>query len=280
MSTISATAVKDLRDRTGLPMMDCKAALTEAGGDVNKAIEIIKAKAGKKADINAARETAEGRIATYIDPAKKIAAILELRCESAPVAKAEAFVALGKLLAKQVALANPKSVEELLASKLVDDPKKTVQEAITDTYAVLREIMKPARFARIEGLCADYIHHDPTLGVLLQVTGTGTDLQPARNVCMHIAAAKPVPVATRREDVPADVVAKELEAAKAKAAASGKPANIVEKIAEGQMKTWYGENVLVEQPFVMDQEKTVGQVLKAAGLEAVKFVRYKVGELS
>jgi elongation factor Ts len=278
MSQISAAAVKELRDRTNLPMMDCKAALTEAGGDMEKAIAIIKEKMGRKLSLAGAREAAEGRIATFADG--KVGVILEMRCESAPVAKAEAFIALANDLAKQIAATNPATVDDLMSQKLVDDPKKTVNDRITDAYALLRENMKPARWKRVEGPCASYVHHDASLGVLLQLNGTPKATQPPRDVCMHIASVSPPPVATRREEVPAEIANRELEAARAKAAATGKPENIVEKIAEGQMKTWYGENVLVEQPFVKEPDKTVGQVLKAVGVEAVSFVRYKVGELS
>jgi elongation factor Ts len=116
--------------------------------------------------------------------------------------------------------------------------------------------------------------------VLVQVTGSGANPVLLREVSMHVAAVQPTPVSTRREEVPGELVAKEKEIAKAKAEATGKPPQIAEKIAEGQMKTWFAENVLVEQPFVKDQAKTVGQVLKEAGLEVTKFVRYKVGEIT
>jgi elongation factor Ts len=151
---------------------------------------------------------------------------------------------------------------------------------IHDVIAVLRENMKVQRFTRLTGgTFGEYVHHDGTLGVLLQVKGTVSNPALLRDVCMHIAAVQPTPVAARREEVDAALVAKEKEIAKAKAEATGKPAQIAEKIAEGQMKTWYAENVLVEQPFVKDQAKTVGQILKDAGLEVTKFVRYKVGEI-
>jgi elongation factor Ts len=157
---------------------------------------------------------------------------------------------------------------------------KTVQDLIHDVIAVLRENMKVQRFTRLTGgVFGEYIHHDGSLGVLLQASGSPTNPAVLRDVCMHIAAVQPTPVAARREEVPAAVVAKEKEIATAKAVATGKPAQIAEKIAEGQLKTWYAENVLVEQPFVKDQAKTVGQVLKEAGLEVTKFVRYKVGEI-
>jgi elongation factor Ts len=139
--------------------------------------------------------------------------------------------------------------------------------------------MRPARLKRLSGgLVGSYSHHDGSIGVLLQVEGTKADAQLLRDVCMHITAKNPV--AARREDVSDDLIARERDIAKSQAAATGKPANIVEKIAEGKLKTWFAENVLVEQPFVKDDSKTVGELLKTAGLKVVQFIRYKVGELS
>jgi elongation factor Ts len=279
MSEISAAAVKALRDLTNAPMMLCKAALVEANGDKDKAIDIIRKKSKDVQVQKAARETAEGRVAVFIDPAKQVGAILEMRCESAPVVKNEAFVKLASDLAKHVAVKNPATVEELLAQPFEGDAKKTVHDRIGDLIGLIRENMKPARFTRLAGgQMGSYVHHDDLTGVLLQVEGTQADPRLLREVCMHITAKNPV--AARREDVPAALIEKEKEIAKTQAAATGKPANIIEKIAEGKMKTWFAENVLLEQPFVRDDSKTVGDLLKGAGLKLVRFVRYKVGELS
>ncbi len=278
MSTISAAAVKSLRDRTNAPMMDCKAALLEAQGDLEKAIDILRKKNAAIQAKKGEREMAEGRIAAYIDPAKQVGAIIEVRCESAPVVKNKEFVKLVNDLARQVALKGATSVEALLAQSFVDDPKRTVNDRISDVVGLIRENMKPARMMQLKGLLGSYIHHDDRVGVLLQVEGTKADPQLLREICMHITAKNPV--AARREDVPPALIEKEKEIAKTQALATGKPAHIVEKIAEGRMKTWFAENVLLEQPFVKDDSKTVGDLLKAAGLKLVKFVRYKVGELS
>jgi elongation factor Ts len=277
MSTISAALVNELRKRTNLPMMKCKQALEAAGGDLDKAIEQLRIGGLKDLEKFGGREAAEGRIATIVDPGR-VGVIVELRCESPPVVKAEHFVALGNDIARQIALKSPATIEELMAQDFVDTPGRTVADRVTSAISLIRENMKVHRFTRIEGATGDYVHHDGSVGVLLQVTGGQADPQLLRDVCMHITAAKPTPVAARREDVPADLLAKEQEIARAKAAATGKPAQIVEKIAEGQMKAWFAEHVLVEQPFVKDDSKSVGQVLQAAGLQAVKFVRYKVGE--
>ncbi len=278
MSTISATAVKTLRDRTNAPMMDCKAALTEAQGDMEKAVDILRKKnsaiQAKKGD----RETAEGRIATFIDPAKEVGAIVEVRCESAPVAKSEQFVQLANDIAKQVALKGATTVEELLAQPLADDPKRTVNDRIGEVVGLIRENMKPARMTRLTGQLGSYTHHDGSVGVVVQVEGNKADPQLLKDICMHITAKNPVSM--RREDVPKEVIDKEKEIARTQALATGKPEKIVDMIAEGKMKTWFGENVLLEQPFVKDDSKTVGDLLKGAGLKLIRFVRYKVGELA
>src|SRR5262249_23761199 len=156
------------------------------------------------------RETAEGRIAAYIDPAQKVGAIVEMRCESAPVAKSEHFIKLAEQVARQVALKGATSVEALLAEPSVDDPKKTVHDVIGDVVGLIRENMKPARLTRLTGgLFGSYCHHDGSVGVLLQVEGEKADPQLLRDICMHITARNPA--AGRREDVPAETVAKEKE---------------------------------------------------------------------
>jgi elongation factor Ts len=181
------------------------------------------------------------------------------------VVKAAPFVQLANDLAKE---AVSKELDALSA-----DPR------IHDTVGLLRENIKVARIKRYQGgLIGSYCHHDGTVGVLVQVEGAKADPQLLRDVCMHITAKNPL--AARREDVPAATVAKEKEIATAQATAIGKPANIAEKIAEGKLKTWFAENVLVEQPFVKDDTKTVGELLKAAGLTLKGFTRFKVGEVA
>jgi elongation factor Ts len=278
MSEITADAVKKLRDRTGMQMMKCKAALQKANGDMEKAIDILRME-NKEATVKVAgRETAEGRIGVFIDPVKQVGALIEVRCESAPVAKSDLFVQLANELAKQVALKEPATPEALLEQPFIDDPKKTVNDRISELVGLMRENMKPVRFARLTGLLGSYVHHDGSVGVLLQVEGSQANAQMLRDVSMHITAKNPL--AALREHVPADTVAKETEIARAQAAATGKPANIVQMIAEGKMKTWFAENVLHEQPFVKDDSKTVGDLLKSAGLKLVKFARLRVGEIS
>jgi len=273
---ITAAAVNELRKRTDMPMMECKSALQEAGGDMNKAVDILRGRNSKMRDKRALNETAEGRIAIQIDPGAQAAAILEMRCESAPVAKSEHFIALANDLAKRIAQTAPKSLEEFTANP-------AVTERISEVIGLIRENMKPQRFWRLAGdLFGEYVHHDGSVGVLLQVKGAKADAALLRDICAHIAALTPPYI--RVEAVPADIVAREKELARQQAAArsEGKPANIIEKIAEGLLKTWYSENVLLEQPMANAakyEKKTVGQLLKAAGLDVVKYVRFKVGEV-
>jgi elongation factor Ts len=282
MAEISATAVRELRDRTDMPMMKCKAALTKAGGDMDKAILILREEGGKflsdpsKAD----RETAEGRIGAFTD-GKTAGALVELRCESPSVVKNDRFIALANDMAKQVALKNPKTVEELLAQPFVDEPSRKVQDRLADVVGLIREKMQAARFVRREGITGEYVHHDGATGVLLSVKGESADPVLLRDICTHITALKPG-YATA-DKLSADVVEREKALAKQQAEeqSAGKPANIVEKIAEGKYKTWLSENVLVDQPIANQMKygkKTVGELLKAAKLEVIDFVRYKVGE--
>jgi elongation factor Ts len=280
-SQISAADVMKLRDITGMQMMKCKEALIKANGDMDKAIELIRIEHKNAVAKSATREAGEGRIAAFIDPAAKVGALIEVRCETAPVAKSEMFVQLANDLAKQVALKQAKTSDELLAQLSVGDPKKTVADRVAEVVGLMRENIKVARMDRMTGLLGSYIHHDGTVGVLLQVEGDKADPQLLRDICMHIAAKNPL--AGRREDIPADKIAKETEIAKAQLASDeknkNKPPQILEKIIEGKVRTWFADNVLVEQPFVKDDTKTVGQLLQSAGLKMGRFARYKVGEV-
>src|SRR5579872_3896355 len=204
MSQISAADVMKLRDITGMQMMKCKEALVKANGDMEKAIELIRIEHKNAVAKTATREAGEGRIGVYIDPAAKVGALIEVRCETAPVAKNERFVQLANDLAKQVALKEAKTSEQLLTQPLVDDPKKTVADRIAEIVALMRENVKVACMDRLTGRLANYIHHDGTVGVLLQVEGEGGDTQTLRDICMHIAAKNPL--AARREDLPADKI--------------------------------------------------------------------------
>lgn len=277
MSQISAAEVKKLRDRTNAPFKDCKAALAKADGDIEKAIEELRKIGSASQDKKEGRETAEGRVGIFIDEEKQVGGIIEMLCESAPSAKNDHFVSLCSDLAKHVAVEDPASSADMLKQKLVTDESKTVEERIADTFNLIRENMKLGRVQRLTGLLGSYIHHDNTIGVLLQVEGAKVD-DPGmlRDVCMHVAALRPV--AATVDAVDPEIIEKEKRIAVEQAKATGKPDNIVEKIAEGKLKAWYKENVLTEQPFVKDDKKTVAEFLKGAGLKVVTFVCYKVGE--
>ena len=284
MSTISAAAVNELRKKTDLPLMECKSALTEANGDIEKAIEILRSRFAKAASKRETNETAEGRIGIFTEPAAETAAIVEMRCESAPSAKSEQFIQLAHDMAKQVASAAPETVEQLMKQPYSDGPG-TVTDRLNETVGLIREKMIVHRFERLKApVYGHYIHHDGTVGVLLACTGkpTGPTDEALRDVCAHIAALNPAYLLST--DVPADVVAKEkaiiLEQMKGDPKNANKPANIMEKIAEGKFNTWLGENVLLNQPMANTGKypnKTVGEVLKGLGLTPVRFVRYKVG---
>jgi elongation factor Ts len=283
MAEISATTVKNLRDRTNLPMMDCKKALTEAAGDMEKAIQILRERNKNVAIKRGERETAEGRIGTFVDLTKQIGAIVEVRCESPMVAKSDEFVQLANDLARHIAVSAPAGVDALLAQPFAEGGGKTVKDRIEEVIGMIRENMRVARLARLTGLVGEYVHHDGMLGVLLQVSGPKADPVLLRDVCTHIAALNPQYL--RPEAIPADVVEREKALAKQQAAeqSAGKPPTVVEKIAEGRYRTWMEESVLSQQPManqIKYAKKTVGDLIKAAGLELKHFIRCKVGELT
>jgi len=287
MSTITAAAVSELRKKTDLPLMDCKKALTEAGGDMEKAIDILRSQFVKAAVKREGNETAEGRIGVFVEPAAETAAIVEMRCESAPSAKSDQFIELAYDIARQVASAAPEAVAQLLAQPY-SNGKGSVTDRINETIGLIREKMIVQRFDRVKApVYGHYVHHDGSVGVLLACTGTTTGAtdEALRDVCAHIAALNP-PYLTA-DQVPADVLEKEKAIAaqqiKEDPKNASKPANIIEKIAEGKLKTWLAEGVLVEQPMANSMKypsKTVGQVLQGLGLKPVKFIRYKVGAIA
>ncbi len=275
MAEITATMVKSLRERSGLPMMDCKAALQEVGGDEAAAMELLRKRGALAAEKKAGRETAEGRIGAFVDRETGAGALVELQCETAPVANNPDFRELVAKIAKQVAVTGCTDVAGLAATKCVDDPGQTVQDLLHDVLNRLRENMKIASAVRATGHVATYVHHTGKLGVMIVAEGKVEDETLLNDVCMHIAFAQPD--ALSREQVPAEVVAKEEEIAREQIKASGKPENMIEKILTGKMNRWFSERVLLEQAFVKDDKKTVGQVLQAAGVTLQSYHRLAVG---
>ena len=272
---VTASQVKDLREKTGAGMMDCKKVLTETDGDMEKAIELLRergiAKAAKKSD----RIAAEGLVAAYVSEDGKVGAVVEVNSETDFVAKNDEFKAFVADVAEQVAKENPANVEELLAEKSIKEDK-TVGEVLTDKIAKIGENMSIRRFARFEsnGLIEKYIHGDGKIGVLVELNGG--DAEVAKDVCMQIAAAKPEFL--NRESVPAERLEKEMEILKAQAMNEGKPEAIAEKIVQGRVGKFYSEICLVEQDFVKNPDMKVSDVLSSKGAEAVRFARFEKGE--
>ena len=273
---ISASQVKELREKTGAGMMDCKKVLTETNGDFEKAIELLRergiAKAAKKSD----RIAAEGLVTTYISEDGKVGTVVEVNAETDFVAKNEEFKNFVADVAKQVAEKNPANVEELLAQVSIVEPEKTVGEVLTNKIATIGENMSIRRFERFEtsNLVESYIHGDGKIAVLVEMENGTTEL--ARDICMQIAAARPEYL--DRESVPADRVNKEMEILKAQAMNEGKPAEIAEKIVLGRIGKFYGEICLVEQEFVKDPDVKVGKLVESKGSKIVRFARFEKGE--
>lgn len=272
MPEITAAMVKELRERTDAPMMDCKKALSEAGGDMAKAEEILRVKFGAKAAKSASRIAAEGIVGVHITADGKTGAIVEVNCETDFVAKSDEFKAWVQQLAQMIVNNNPTDVAALSAMKLGD---KTVEEVRTELVGKIGENMSIRRFTRIEaqGRLMSYVHGGAKIGVLVDVTG---DEAVAKDIAMHIAAAKPK--ALDASGVPQDLIEAERRVAAQKAAESGKPANIVEKMVEGAVQKYLKEVTLLSQPFVKDDKQTVEQVLKSKGAQVHGFTLYVVGE--
>ena len=273
---ITASQVKDLREKTGAGMMDCKKVLTETDGDMEKAIELLRergiAKAAKKSD----RVAAEGLVTAYVSEDGKVGAVAEVNAETDFVSKNEEFKVFANDVAKQVAVKNPKDVEELLAQTFINDETKTVSEVLTNKIATIGENMSVRRFERFEsaGLVEQYIHGDGKIGVLVELEGGDTEL--AKDICMQIAAARPEFL--DRESVPAERLEKEMEILKAQAMNEGKPEAIAEKIVQGRVGKFYSEICLVDQEFVKNPDMKVSELVASKNAKIVRFARFEKGE--
>jgi elongation factor Ts len=273
MAEITAAAVRALRDQTGLPMMDCKKALQEADGDVDKAVELLRKAGAKMMEKRANRATTSGRIAQYIASDGSVATMVDLRCESAPVATNDQFVLLANDLAQQLATGpGADSPDALMAQPSPSKTAPTLKQQFDDLNNRIREAFNLERIVRIDGRCGGYVHHNGAAGVLLQIEGGNAEL--AKDICMHIAAMRPTALNTSELDPV--VVAKEREILAAAARQEGKPEKIIEKMVEGRMKNFYAECCLTEQPFVKDDKKTVGEVAKEAGMKLIQYVRWEL----
>ena len=274
---VTAALVKELRERTGAGMMDCKKVLTETDGDLEKATELLRERGIAKAAKKSGRIAAEGLVETYITEDGKVGAVVEVNSETDFVAKNEEFKSFVSDVAKQVAIKNPETVEALLAEESISVSGKTVQEVLIEKIATIGENLSIRRFTRFEtseGMIEKYIHGDGKIAVLVNVTSNDKEL--AKDVCMQIAASKPEYV--NRESVPAERVEKEMEILKAQAMNEGKPAEIAEKMVQGRIGKFYGEICLIEQPFVKNPDSKVSDLLNTKGAKVVEFARFEKGE--
>ncbi len=272
---ITAELVKQLREKTGAGMMDCKKVLTETDGDMEKAVELLRERGIAKAAKKSGRIAAEGLVAAYVSADKKVGAIVEVNAETDFVAKNEEFVEFVNDVAEIVATANPASVDALLETGY-KNIGKTVKEVLTDKIATIGENMTIRRFERFEteGLVESYIHGEGKIAVLVDFKSGDSEL--AKDICMQIAAARPEYF--NRESVPQDRVEKEMEILKAQAMNEGKPAEIAEKMVQGRIGKFYSEICLLDQEFVKDSSVKVGDLIKNKGAEMVRFARFEKGE--
>ena len=270
MAAITAALVGELRAKTDAPMMECKKALTEAGGDMDKAEEILRVKLGGKASKAASRVTAEGVVAAYI--AGGVGALVEVNCETDFVTKNDDFLGLANACAKLVAENNPADVAALSALPL---DGSTVEATRAALIGRIGENMSIRRFTRFDTAAklVSYLH-GTRIGVMVEFDGA--DEQVGKDVAMHIAAMKPVSLSS--EQVPADLIEKERSVATLKAAESGKPADIAAKMIEGSVQKFLKEVSLLNQTFVKNDKQTVEQMLKATNTSVKAFTMFVVGE--
>jgi elongation factor Ts len=266
---ITAAMVKELRERTGLGMMDCKKALEEASGDMELAIEELRKKSALKAAKKAGRTTADGLLGLKVADDASKGALVEVNIETDFAAKNEKFVAFVQKVLDTVFDNGETSIDKLLEGELGSLRETLVQE-IGENVTVRRAAFLQTDSGRI----ADYLHGDHKKGALVELSAGDAEL--GRNIAMHVTAINPLVVAA--EQVPKDVLDKEREIYASQAAESGKPADIVEKMVEGRVRKYLAEVSLVDQPFVKDQDIKVGKLLQNAGSECRGFVRFEVGE--
>jgi len=270
---ISASLVKELREKTGAGMMDCKKVLTETNGDMEKASELLRERGIAKAAKKSERIAAEGLVYAYVSEDKKVGAVVEVNAETDFVAKNAEFQKFVEDVTMVVVKENPTDVQDLL-TKAMDG--KTVEAVLTDKIATIGENMSIRRFVRFEseGLVESYIHGNGKIGVLVDLDVQNSEL--AKDVCMQIAAARPEYL--DRTEVPADVLNKEMEILKAQAMNEGKPEAIAEKIVNGRIQKFYSEICLVDQAFVKNPDMTITQLLKEKGAKINRYARFEKGE--
>ncbi len=280
MADISASTVMELRQRTGLGMMECKKALTEAAGDLAKAEELLRIKSGAKATKAAGRVAAEGIVGAYIAADAKLAAMVEVNCETDFVSRNEDFLAYAQGLARSVAERDPADVAALSGSSYDSGTVESTRQALVQKIGENISIRRFARLAAASGKLYQYVHGGGRIVATVELEG-GSDAT-GKDIAMHIAAAAAPgairPVCVSREQVPAELIERERNIFAAQAADSGKPADIVAKMVEGRVNKFLGEVTLLGQPFVKNPDETVEKYLKAAGAKVKSFTLYVVGE--
>lgn len=271
---ITAALVKELRERTGAGMMDCKKALVATEGDMEKAIDYLREKGLSKAAKNAGRVAAEGAVVSYVSEDGKVGVIVEVNCETDFVGSNEDFKTLAASIAKHVAETNPADVETLLDSQM---DGKAVKDIVTEAIAKIGENISVRRFVRYEsaeGKVYSYIHAGGKIGVLVDMKGGDAEL--GKNIAMQVAAANPSYL--NRTEVPASELDHEKEVLKEQARNEGKPENIIEKMILGRINKYYEEVCLVDQIYIRDNKMSITKLLKANNAEVARFARYQLGE--
>lgn len=276
MVAISAAEVKSLREKTGLPMMDCKQALTECNGDTEAAIRWLRERGAQVLTKRLDRETAFGRFGIFASFEPPLGAMVELKCESRPVTQNEEVIQLANDLACQLATGpGAATAEELLDQPSPSKAGMTLRQQKDDLFNRIREVFNVGRFVRIDGSCGGYSHNATTVaGVLVEVAGGSPDL--AKDVCMHIAAMRPL--ALGREDLDPAEIEKERAILREAALKEGKPESIVDKMVEGRLRNFFAEKVLLEQQFVKGDKETVGKMAAQHGMTVKRFVHWELGQ--
>ncbi|MEU5835012.1 translation elongation factor Ts [Streptomyces diacarni] len=277
MANYTAADVKKLRELTGAGMMDCKKALDEAEGSVDKAVEVLRVKGQKGVAKRESRTAENGAVVALIADDDTAGVLVELKCETDFVAKGDKFVAVAESIAKHVEATSPADIDALLASEI--EAGKTVQAYVDEANATLGEKIVLDRFAQFSGaFVGSYLHRTspdlpPQVGVLVELDSANADI--AKDVAQHIAAFSPAYLT--REDIPEETVANERRIAEETAREEGKPEQALPKIIEGRVNGFFKENTLLDQPFAKDNKKSVQKVLEEAGVSLKRFARFRVG---
>ncbi len=280
MAEISASLVKELREMTGLGMMECKRALAETDGDIKKAEELMRIKSGAKASKAASRQAAEGTIGVYVSADAKVGALVEFNCETDFAARNVDLLAMAAALAKNVGSENPADVAALMNTRIDGEVAEAKRAALVQKIG---ENMNVRRFVRVGGTAnsgskvVSYVHGGGRIGVLVEFDGNG---DVARDVAMHLAAsvAGTRPICVSPDEISPELIENERRIAAAQAVEEGKKPEFIPKVVEGRVRKYLAENALLGQPFVKDDKQTVEQVLKAADTKVHSFQMYVVGE--